>query len=145
MFVGKGVLKICSKFTWELPCRSAISIKLLCNFLEIILRHGCSPVNYAAYFQNAFSWEHLWVAASVYSYNYHKDKTFHRSWLRNRVVGIWFSIDNEFYVVHNLKKVQYVNFFENLLLKPGPGPWTLDPEKRGKQLDMEKWLEDHIL
>ena len=50
-------------------------------------------------------------------------------------------------------------------LHPDPGPWTwtldpdhekhgpwktctlknLDPEKHGKQLDMEKWLEDHIL
>ena len=28
MFLGKGVLKICSKFTGEHPCRSAISIKL---------------------------------------------------------------------------------------------------------------------
>ena len=30
---------------------------------------------------------------------------------------------------------------QRLLLKPGPGPWTLknlDPEKHGKQLDMEK-------
>ena len=42
---SRGVLKICSKFTGEHPCRSAISIKLLCNFIEIILRHGCSPVN----------------------------------------------------------------------------------------------------
>ena len=41
----KGVLKICSKFTGEHPCRSVISIKLLCNLIEIILRHGCSPVN----------------------------------------------------------------------------------------------------
>ena len=40
------------------PCRIAISIKLLCNFTEIILRHGCSSVNYAAYFQKTFSWEH---------------------------------------------------------------------------------------
>ena len=30
-FLGKGVLKICSKFTGEHPCRSAISIKLLCK------------------------------------------------------------------------------------------------------------------
>ena len=29
MFLGKGVLKICSKFTGEHPCRSVISIKLL--------------------------------------------------------------------------------------------------------------------
>ena len=45
MFIEKGVLKICSKFTGEHPCRSEISIKLLCNFFEITLRHGYSPVN----------------------------------------------------------------------------------------------------
>ena len=46
VFLRKGVLKICSKFTGENPCRSAISIKLLCNIIEITLRHGCSPVNW---------------------------------------------------------------------------------------------------
>ena len=45
VLLGKGVVKICSKFTGEHPCRSAISIKLLCNCIEIALRHGCSPVN----------------------------------------------------------------------------------------------------
>ena len=33
MFLRKVVLKICSKFTGEHPCRSAISVKLLCNFI----------------------------------------------------------------------------------------------------------------
>ena len=45
MFLRKGVLKICSKFTGEHPCRSVISIKLPCNFIKIALRHGCSPLN----------------------------------------------------------------------------------------------------
>ena len=45
VILGKGVLKICSKFTGEHPYRSAISIKLFCNFIEIALRHECSPVN----------------------------------------------------------------------------------------------------
>ena len=45
VLLGKGVLKICSKFTGEHPCRSVISIKLLCNFIEITLWHGCSTVN----------------------------------------------------------------------------------------------------
>ena len=45
VFLRKVVLKICSKFTGGHPCRSVISIKLLCNFIEITLRHGCSPVN----------------------------------------------------------------------------------------------------
>ena len=40
VFLEKGVLKICSKFTGKDPCRSVISIKLQCNFIEITLRHG---------------------------------------------------------------------------------------------------------
>ena len=48
VFLGKVVLKLCSKFTGEHPCQSAISVKLLCNFIEITLQHGCSPVNSGA-------------------------------------------------------------------------------------------------
>ena len=44
VFLGKGVLKICSKFTGEHQCQSAISIKLQSNFIEIAFRHACSPV-----------------------------------------------------------------------------------------------------
>ena len=50
VFLGKGVLKICSKFTGEHPCRSAISIKLL----EIKLPHGCPPVNLLHVFRTSF-------------------------------------------------------------------------------------------
>ena len=64
VFLGKGFLKICSKFTGEHPCRSVISIKLLCNFIEITLRHGCSLVN----FQTTFSYEHALTAASESSF-----------------------------------------------------------------------------
>ena len=52
--LGKDVLKICSKFTGEHPCRSMISIKLLSNFIEITLRHGCSPVNLLHIFRTPF-------------------------------------------------------------------------------------------
>ena len=45
MFCEKVVLKICSKFTGEHPCQNVISIKWLCYFIEITLRHRCSPVN----------------------------------------------------------------------------------------------------
>ena len=41
VFLGKGVLKICSKFTGERPYRRV----MLCNFIEITFWHGCSPVN----------------------------------------------------------------------------------------------------
>ena len=54
VFLGKVVLKMCSKFTGEQPCRSVISIKLLCNFIEITLRHDCSPVNLLHTFRTRF-------------------------------------------------------------------------------------------
>ena len=38
VFLGTGVMKICSKFTGEHPCGSAISITLLCNFIETALQ-----------------------------------------------------------------------------------------------------------
>ena len=59
MFLGEGVLKTCSKFTGEHPCRSAISIK----FIEMALLHGCSPVNFLHIFRTAFPKKHLQRAA----------------------------------------------------------------------------------
>ena len=50
----KIVLKICSKFTRDHPCRSVISIKMLCNFLENTLWHGWSPVNLLHIFKTLF-------------------------------------------------------------------------------------------
>ena len=41
----KSFLKICSWFTGEHSYYSVILKKLLCNFIEIPLRHGYSPVN----------------------------------------------------------------------------------------------------
>ena len=74
MFLGKGALKICSKFTGEQPCRSAISVKLLCNFIEIVLRHGCSPGNLlhvfrAPFLNNTSEWLLLifWSTFSIYA------------------------------------------------------------------------------
>ena len=37
VFLGKGVPKICSKFTGEHTCQSVISIMLQSNFIEITL------------------------------------------------------------------------------------------------------------
>ena len=53
VFIDKDILKICSKFTGELLCRSVISIKLLCNYVEITLRHECCPVNLLHVFRTA--------------------------------------------------------------------------------------------
>ena len=45
VFLRKGILEIYSKFLGEHPYRSAILIKLLCNFFEVTFWHGCFPVN----------------------------------------------------------------------------------------------------
>ena len=54
MFVRKGVLQICSKFTGEHPYQSVISIELLSSFIEIALWHGCSRVNLLHIFRTPF-------------------------------------------------------------------------------------------
>ena len=54
MFLRKGVLKICSRFTGEHPCRSVISIKLQNSFIEITPRHRSSPVNLLHIFRTPF-------------------------------------------------------------------------------------------
>ena len=43
MFLEKDVLKICSKFTGEDPCRSVISIKLLATLLKSHSGMGVLP------------------------------------------------------------------------------------------------------
>ena len=52
--LGKDVLKPCGKFTGEHRCRSAISIKLQRNFVEITLWHESSPVNLLHIFRTPF-------------------------------------------------------------------------------------------
>ena len=50
----KGVLKIYSQFKGKHSCKSVISIKLLCSFIEITLQHGCSSVNLRHIFRIPF-------------------------------------------------------------------------------------------
>ena len=98
MFLEKGVLKICIKFTGEHPCRSAISIKLQSNFIEITLRHGCSPVNLLHIFgtlflKNTSGWLFLHIVVptkftrvSIKEYNKNSDKNVsHHDWIFNYI------------------------------------------------------------
>ena len=54
VFLGKGVLIICSKFRGENPYRNVVSIKLQSNFIEITLRHGSYPVNLVHFIRTTF-------------------------------------------------------------------------------------------
>ena len=72
LFLGKGVLKLCRKFAGEHICRCVVSLKLQSNFIEITLRHGCSPVNLLHIFRtplpmNTSGWLLLKVLSSVNS------------------------------------------------------------------------------
>ena len=64
VFFGKDVLKMCSKLAREHSCGSVISIKLLCNFIEITPRHLCFPVNLLHNFRTPFLNGQIWKAAS---------------------------------------------------------------------------------
>ena len=54
VFLEKGILNICFKFTREHLCRSLISINLLSNFTEIAPQHGCLLVNLVHIFRTSF-------------------------------------------------------------------------------------------
>ena len=54
VILGKGVLKVCSKFTGEHLRRNAVSVKLQSNLIEITLRLGCSPINLLHIFRTPF-------------------------------------------------------------------------------------------
>ena len=61
-----------SKFTGEHTCRSVISIKLLCSFIEIALRHGCKPVNLQHIFKTHLDgcfWKALLIKKALCSLN----------------------------------------------------------------------------
>ena len=69
------------QITGEQPCRSAISIQLLCNFIEITLQRGCFPVNLQYIFRTPFpknnsGWlllKKLWWSLNTVKYlKYHK-------------------------------------------------------------------------
>ena len=71
VILRKDVLKICSKFTREHPCWSAISINLQSNFIEITLWRGCSPVNLLHIFRILFpkktaGWLLLWKLSNTF-------------------------------------------------------------------------------
>ena len=62
MFLVKGALKICNKFTGEHPCRL--------YWHQLYWNHTSTwmfSCKFAAYFQNTFYYKHLWMASSEVS------------------------------------------------------------------------------
>ena len=109
MFFRNDVLKLCSKFTGEHPCRNAISIKLQSNFIEITLRHGCSPVNLLQVFRTPFpkntSWRLLlktlhrrclrgFRTCSRFGSEYTRVFIIPRCWIYQDYTGFWTCLNN---------------------------------------------------
>ena len=67
MFLGKDVLGICSQFTVEHPCRSAISNKVALQLYWSRTSACVFSCKFAAYFQNIFLEEHLWKTVSGFT------------------------------------------------------------------------------
>ena len=75
VFLIKDILKICSKFTLEHPCRSVTSIKLQSNFIKITLWLKCSPVNLLHIFRNLSQETPLDGCFSILLQNHWKQQT----------------------------------------------------------------------
>ena len=69
VFLGKGVLQRCSQSAGEHPCQRVISIQLLCNFIEVALRYGCSPVTLLHIFRRPFLKDTSWWLLLKSSYS----------------------------------------------------------------------------
>ena len=72
--LAKGILKIYSKSTGEHLWRSAISIKILKQLYWKYTSAWVLFCKFAAYFQNIFSQEQLWTAASEGYWLWYKGK-----------------------------------------------------------------------
>ena len=80
VFLRKAALKICSKFTGEHPCRIVISVKMLCNFIEITLWHVCSPVNLLHIFRIRFPRNTSWWLLLSFALNILKKFSMFQFW-----------------------------------------------------------------
>ena len=65
VFLGKGVLRICSKFTGSTHAECDFN-KVALQLYENRTSAWVFSCKFAAYFQNTFFLEHLWTAASVF-------------------------------------------------------------------------------
>ena len=120
MFLGKGVLKICSKCLGQHQCQSAISIKLQSNFIEIALWHGCSPVNFLHIFRISFSRNTSgWLL--LYTFKCCQQKIFIETFYR-------FLKDLSKAVSHISKsKKEYMNCLDSIVSATSKGTLNLQP------------------
>ena len=119
----KGVLKIYSKVTGKHSCRSVISMKLLSNFIQITLRHGCSVNSLhilgTPFPRNTFEW--LLLMFHIFFHNHIKlflHQTLSQTFvfqikavanLKNKYFQLYISSNRDTFLVHLVSKVKMLN------------------------------------
>ena len=116
MFLRKGVLKVCSKFTGKHLCQSVIAIKLFCN--------GCSLVNFLLVFislfsKNTFGWLLLYAQSFFSIIKRHIYNKLLKDKLQLRILRTWIKIcANSFINTSlNIMKQNSTKVLGNLSLK----------------------------
>ena len=119
VFLREVVLKIGIKFTGEVPCRSAVSIKLQSNFIDIALRYECSPVNLLHIFRTPLDgcfYELLdilvRVVISILSLSLNS-KQFHQKWYSN----YFYIIDITCFFFLEINQALIINFWWHFGIK----------------------------
>ena len=106
LFLEKGVLKKCTAFTGEHTCRSVISIKLLWDFIEILIWDVCSPVNLLHFFRTPFlkntSRSLLLLNVILYSIRSNIKQTFFQGHDNHMIKQLWIFIMMQIWKLKNI-------------------------------------------
>ena len=130
VFCWKDALKICSKFTGEHPCQSEFSIKLQSNFIEIVLRLGCFPVNLLYIFRTPFpentsKW--LLIKYTLLLLKMSHFTIVQTIWLKriNLMLPKWFFLIKIFCTAWLINQSCFVTMCTHIIIKPCPKfSWT---------------------
>ena len=129
---------MCSKFTGEHPYRSVISIQL--HFIEITLRHGCSPVNLMHIFGTPFYKTPISAVSRAIL------KPVYRFGIPNsnpqtlKSVDLWCKLSSTFLVTKPRERCFELFRTENRQKCPGFCPWT----PLGRAYNAAKLLEKSV-
>ena len=83
------------------PSGSVILMKLWGSSIEMILRHGCSPVGLLRIFRSTCSWEHLWGTASEHVNIYCFFMRINRKWMKEYIYIY-------IYIAYHISQITYL-------------------------------------
>ena len=110
VFLWKSVLKICSKLTGKHPSRSVILIKLLCNFNEIALWHGCSLVNLLNIFKTRFPKNTFGGLLLMLTFNTKAYYISKRNYVGKKVLYFWLFVFKQLNLIDKYHENIFIGF-----------------------------------